>query len=50
MIYINKYKTNNQELRAQSERLMRYLKEELTEAGDEDQNSKADNIELNISE
>lgn len=29
---------------------MRYLKEELTEAGDEDQDNKADNIELNISE
>ena len=50
MIFINKYKSNNQELRAQSERLLRYLKEELTEAGDEDQNNKAENIELNISE
>lgn len=50
MIYINRYKSNNQQLRAQSERLMKYLKEELTEAGDEDQNNKAENIELNISE
>lgn len=48
MLYINRYKTNNPILRAQSERLMRYLKEELTEATEDD--VAANSIELQNSE
>ena len=36
MLYINRYKTNDQRLRAFSERVWRYLKDALTEAVDED--------------
>lgn len=50
MLYINRYKTNNPTLRAQSERFMRYLKEELTEANEDDQVSNAASIELQNSE
>ena len=36
MLYINRYKTNNQRLRSLSQRVWRYLKDALAEAIDED--------------
>jgi hypothetical protein len=50
MLHINRYKTNDQQLRAMSERFMKYLIEELTVANDDDEVSKPANLELQNSE
>ena len=49
MLYINRYKTNNQRLRALSQRVWRYLKDALAEAVDEDGgNQRTEQPGLNI--
>ena len=49
MLHINRYKTNDQQLRTMSERMFKYIEDELTEA-DEDEGAKKVNIELQNSE
>jgi hypothetical protein len=54
MFYINRYKTHNQKLRTFSERVIKFLKEAVSEATDEDgdiiPDSNYSNIEISMSE
>ena len=50
MLHINRYKTNDQQLRTMSERMLRYLEDELTEADEEEGGAKKANLELANSE
>ena len=49
MIYINRYKTNDQRMKAFSQRVWRYLKDALTEALDDDaDNQRIEQMSVNI--